>query len=462
MKNLFQSACLRAFLRMTAFLLSFPRVSRGLILFGFLAFAAQAQATLPIEHWRTSTGAEVYFVESRNLPILDVSVDFPAGSSADTPEKSGLANLTRHLLPLGAGGLSENDISSRLADVGAVLGSHFDPDRAGITLRTLSGERERDQALDILARILQRPEFPEAVLAREKARIVAVLQEEGTRPEVIAQRAFAKLLYGTHPYGLRESGEVDTVEKLTRDDLVRFYQAHYRAGSAVVALMGDVSRRQAEAIAEQLTQGLPPGKAKLDLPPVKAPHSEMEEIPHPASQAHILLGYPGVKRKDPDYFPLFVGNYILGGGGFVSRLTEEIREKRGLAYSVYSYFYPLEQEGPFQIGLQTKKDQALEALKVVHSTLDNFIADGPTEGELEKAKDHIIGGFPLRIDSNRKIIEYLAVIGFYRLPLTYLDDFVRNVAKVTTFGIRDAFQRRIKPEDMVTVIVGAPQPPDGK
>lgn len=421
--------------------------------------ASSAFATLPIGHWRTASGAQVYFVENHDLPILDVSVDFRAGSSADTPAKSGLANLTRHLMGLGAGGLSEDEIAKALADVGAELGGRFDEDRSGFTLRTLTSGRERNQALDVFARILQQPEFPDNVLQREKARIIAAIKEADTRPESIAEKAFYKMLYHEHPYALRGSGETDTVGGLSRQDLVDFYHVRYAANEAVVAIMGDVTRSQAETIAEMLTKGLPQGEAGDALPPVPEPAAgETQRIPHPAAQAHILMGYPGVRRDDPDYFPLYVGNYILGGGGFVSRLIEEIREKRGLAYSVYSYFLPLKQQGPFEVGLQTKKDQADEALKLVRATLDEFIAKGPTEKELAAAKQNIVGGFPLRIDSNRKIMEYLALIGFYDLPLTYLDDFVKKVDKVTVAEIRDAFKRRIKPDRMVTVIVAGAEP----
>jgi len=152
---------------------------------------------------------------------------------------------------------------------------------------------------------------------------------------------------------------------------------------------------------------------------------------------------------------LYVGNYVLGGGGFVSRITEEVRNKRGLAYSAYSYFSPLERRGPFLIGLQTKREQAREALAVVQKTLREFLGNGPTEAELKAAKQNIVGSFPLRIDSNRKILEYLALIGFYRLPLTYLEDFSRNVERVTVGDIKSAFARRIDPDKLVTVVVGA-------
>ncbi|HSD62086.1 MAG TPA: pitrilysin family protein [Burkholderiales bacterium] len=421
-----------------------------------LLLALPAQAGVQIQHWQTSSGARVYFAENHDLPILDLSVDFPAGSSADTPEQSGLASLVEHLLGQGAEGLTEEQISNAFADVGASFTGRFDTDRAGLSLRTLSSAREKKQALDTFSRVLLKPTFPEAVVEREKARTIAAIKESDTKPETIADRAFERLLYGSHPYALRSSGEVGTVGALKRQHLVDFYQARYSRRDAVVAIMGDVTRPEAEAIAESLTAGLPEGKPVPALPKVALPErAETERIAHPATQAHILVGYPGINRGDPDYFPLWVGNYILGGGGFVSRLTHEVREKRGYAYSVYSYFAPLKQPGPFQIGLQTKKEQAEEALAVVRTTLDEFIARGVTEKELKAAKDNIIGGFPLRIDSNKKIHEYLAVIGFYGLPLTYLDDFTSNVDKVTAAQIQDAFKRRIDPQRMVTVVVGA-------
>lgn len=421
-----------------------------------LAWAIPAQAALPIQHWQTDSGADVYFVENHDLPILDVSVNFAAGSAHDTPEKSGLANVTRHLMTLGADGMNETQISEKLADVGASLGGEFDSDRASLSVRTLSSAREQGQALAVLAALLQQPTFPEAILEREKARVVSALQEAATKPAGIADKAFQKALFRDHPYALRESGEPETVAGLQRQDLVDFYQRHYRAQGAVIALIGDVSREQAAQIAESLTAGLPQGDAaSAKLPDVAYPQQAVtEKIPHPASQSHILLGYPGMNRGDPDYFPLYVGNYILGGGGFVSRLTEEVREKRGLVYSVYSYFMPMSALGPFQIGLQTKTEQADEALKVVRSTLSEFVRKGPTAQELKAARQNIVGGFPLRIDSNQKILQYLAVIGFYKLPLTYLDDFNKQIEKVTVAQIKDAFSRRIDPDKMVTVIVG--------
>ncbi|OGV78266.1 MAG: zinc protease [Methylotenera sp. RIFCSPLOWO2_02_FULL_45_14] len=423
-----------------------------------LVFSVSAHAGVKIQQWQTSVGAEVYFVENHDLPIVDLSVNFAAGSARDTAETSGLAGVTRYLMTLGAAGMTDEAISNKMADVGAILSGSFDADRAAFKLRTLSSEREKTQALDVFAKVLQQPDFPEAVLAREKARIISGLQESATQPESISNKAFMAALYGNHPYSLDESGEIDPVAKIKREDLQSFYNQFYGAKGAVVAIIGDLTREQANAIAEKVTSGLPNTAMVASIPAVTLPTQAKEQrIAHPASQSHILLGYPGIKRGDPDLFPLYVGNYILGGGGFVSRLTEEVREKRGLVYSVYSYFMPMAESGPFQIGLQTKKDQAEDALKLVKETLNNFLKNGVTEKELKAAKDNIIGGFPMRIDSNGKILDYLAMIGFYKLPLSYLDDYNKNVEKVTTAQIKDAFNRRLKPENFVTVIVGAPE-----
>jgi zinc protease len=421
-----------------------------------LGVTHSAFATPHIQHWQAPSGAQVYFVEDHDLPMLDVAVDFAAGSGFDDTAKPGVAGLTNGLLDLGVEGLSEDDIARKLADIGAQMGGHSDTDRSGVSIRTLSSAAERDVALDILARVLQLPLFPEAVLAREKTRMIASLKEAETKPESISAKAFGKAVFGAHPYG--RTTEVADVEKIQRGDLQAFYRAHYGAKAAIVALMGDITRAEAEAIAQRLTAKLPAGGASTNIAAVtvQIPASE-QRIAHPASQGHILIGAPGIARNDPDYFPLYVGNYILGGGGFVSRLMNEIREQRGMAYSVYSYFMPMQQPGAFQIGLQTKKEQADEALKLTRATLREFVDKGVTENELQAAKDNIIGGFPLRIDSNKKILDYLGVIGFYNLPLTYLDDFTAKVDKVTTAQIRDAFKRRIHPEAMATVIVGAPE-----
>jgi zinc protease len=406
-----------------------------------------------IQHWVAPTGAKVYFVASRDLPILDVQIDFVAGGARSPAEKSGVASLTAGLLDAGAGNMDEEQISARLVDLGAKLASSSDHDRASVNLRTLSSAEEKTGALALLRAVLSAPTFPEPVLAREKTRTIESLREADTRPDAIAGKRFAQAVYPGHPYGSVATQE--SVSRIARDDLVAFHQAHYVARGAVVSIIGDVSRSEAEAIAIQLTEALPASDLPSPLPAVTLPQRETIKVAHPAAQSHIHAGLPAVSRTDPDYFALLVGNYTLGGGGFVSRLMKEVREKRGYAYSVYSAFVPRVLAGPFQIGLQTKREQAQDALKVVDEVLTKFLAEGPTAQELTAAKKNLIDGQALRIDSNAKLLGYLSLIGFYGLPLDYLDQFPRRVAAVTRDDVKAAFRRHVKPEHLVTVIVAA-------
>lgn len=426
-------------------------LSRAVFSLAAVLAAMPAMATVDIQHWVTPNGARVYFVESHVLPILDTQVDFDAGAARDPAGRNGVAALTQGLLDAGAGGLDEDALAEKLSDLGAQLAGVVDNDRAGVSLRTLSSPREREGALALLHTLLTKPEFPAAVLEREKARMIAGLKEADTKPDSIGAKRFARALYGDHPYG--RTATVESVSAIGRDDLLNHYRVHYVAPRAVVSIVGDVTRAQAEAIALQLTGDLPAGEPLTPLPAVTMPQATTERIAHPANQSHIFVGQPVMRRGDPDFFPLQVGNYILGGGGFVSRLTKEVREKRGYAYSVYSYFNPQRQPGPFQIGLQTQRSQAADALKVVDETLASFMAKGPTDEELRAAKRNLVDGYSLRLDSNRKLLESLAVIGFYGLPLDWLNKFPERVQAVTAAQVREAFQRRLSADNMVRVIV---------
>lgn len=432
-----------------------PPKRPAVLLAALLAFvAAAAQAALPIEHWTTSNGARVYFVRADTIPMLDVRVDFDAGARLDPPGRAGLASLTAAMLSRGIEGADETQIAERFARLGARRGASAGDDRANVSLRTLTGEQRDERAIELLAEIVSRPTFPDPVLVRERQRVIQAIREAGTRPATIAQRSFDAMLYGAHPYGVHATPE--TVAAISRGDLAAFHRAHYLARDAVVSMIGAIDRAHAERIAERLVRDLPAGDSAPKVPDVKPlERAEERRIEHPATQSHILVGQPAVARGDPDYFPLLVGNYVLGGGGFVSRLYEEVREKRGLAYSVYSYFSPMLQPGPFTIGLQTAKEQTDLALGVVRDTLGRFLAEGPTEEELAAAKANLVGGFALRIDSNAKIVDNLAVIGFYRLPLDYLDRWTERVDAVTLAQVREAFARVLDAQRMATVVVGA-------
>ena len=412
-----------------------------------------ALAGVKIENWVSPTGARIFFVESRVLPILDVQVDFAAGSMFDPPGKSGSAALTRSVLGLGAGKLDETAIAEQMADIGATLGGGADTDRASVAVRTLAFAEKRDAALEMLRIVLHAPRFEAAIFEREKARTIAGLKEAMTRPDSIAGKAFWAAMYPDHPYGRAATPE--SVAVLTRDDLAAFHATYYTAANASITLVGDISRAEAEKIAEAIAAGLPKG-APATLPSApKVAAGKAVRVEHPASQAHIHIGMPAIERGNPDFFPLIVGNYTLGGGGFVSRLMKEVRDKRGYAYSVSSYFNPLRQPGPFQIGLQTKRSQAKDAIALSRDVLDGFLKDGPSAEELAAAKANLTGSFPLRLDSNKKILDNVAVIGFYGLPLDYLDNYQKKVQAVTVDEVKRAFSRYVRPADLMTVTVAA-------
>jgi zinc protease len=420
---------------------------------------APAHALLPIEHWHTQGGARVYFVASHEIPMLDISVDFVAGTTLDPAGKSGVASLTQYMLRLGAGGWSEQEIEERLADIGASLGGSTDQDRARVTLRSLSSLAERTEAVEVLRRIVQRPNFPEAQLAREKRRLIASIRDALTKPDTVADITFRRAIYGEHPYGRVTTAA--SIAGIEMDDLRQFHARYYRSDRAVISIIGALSRGEAEEVAESIVAELPRAEEAAPVlpPPVTAEPGADKRVAHDATQAHILIGAPVLRRGDPDFFALQVGIFILGGGGFVSRLMQAVREDRGLAYSVYSYFQPMKAAGPFEVGLQTQRKQADEALSVVRDTLAKYIVEGPTEAEVASAKQSLIAGFPLRLDNNRKILDHLTVIGFYRLPLNYLDNYVDRIAEVSLSQVRDAFARRVRFDELVTIVVGGESPP---
>lgn len=417
-------------------------------------FSVTVSANPEIEHWRTTNGTRVYFVPAPELPIVDMRIIFNAGAARDE-DNPGVALMTNGLMPEGAGGFTADQLAEQFESIGAQFGNSAQRDMAVLSLRTLSEKKVFDASVKTLNTILTHPDFPTDAFERERSRLLTALQRRKQSPGDVAGEAYYNSIYGQHPYHNQPTGTEDGIKALTTEKLKSFYKKYYVGRNAVLAIVGDLTRSDAEALAETLMDGLPEGQPADDLPTV-APLTKGKEIRinHPSAQTHILVGQPGMKRGDPDYFALYVGNHMLGGSGLVARLAEEIREKRGLAYSTYSYFMPMREDGPYTFGLQTKNESADEALKVLRETITKFIKEGPTAEELEASKKNITGGFPLRISSNKKIIDYIGMIGFYQLPMDYLDTFNQRVMAVTLDDIKKAFQKRIHLDKMTTVLVG--------
>jgi zinc protease len=420
----------------------------------FLLVSTTAWSGPTIQNWQTKSGASVLFVEASDLPMVDLRVVFDAGSARDG-EKPGLSQLTNAVLTDGAGQWNADQIALRMDSVGAKFGSGALRDMAWVSLRTITEEKAFETSVSTLAEILKAPTFPVDALERNRKMMLASLQQELQSPGAVAKKQFMQTLFGSHPYAIHSGGTQGSLKAITRDDLVAHQQRYYVAKNATISIVGDLDRKQAESLAERITSGMQPGEAAPALPKVSGlKQASSKSVPFPSSQSHILLGQPGMHRGDPDYYALYVGNHIFGGSGLVSLLVDEVREKRGLSYSVYSYFSPMRADGPFVMGAQTKNDQARLALDVMRKALKDYIQRGPTDAELKAAKQNITGSFPLNISSNGKIVEYISMIGFYKLPLDHLDTFVSKVNGVTKEQIKDAFNRRVHPDKFVTVVVG--------
>ncbi len=427
-----------------------------------LTFVSAAQAVIPIQHWTHASGARVYLVPSPSIPMLDVQITVDGGSRRDPVAQAGLASATGGMLLAEVGpqpgqpALDENQLGEAWADLGAQFGASASGDRFSVSLRTLTEPDLLRGAVALAARQLAAPAWPEPIWQRDRERTIAALVEAENRPATHAARAFDAAVYGNHPYGFDTTPT--TLNAISVADMRNFYRRHMAACRAQVSLVGAIDRAQADRIVDQFMTAIAPNGC-VALPPVAqvTPLTAALErrIPFVAAQAQVQIGQPGFVRSDPDFFPLIVGNHILGGGGFTSRLTSEVREKRGLSYSVYSFFAPGLHAGAFQIGLTTRPDQADQAIGVAREVLQRFVREGPTQAELQAAKDNLVKGFALRIDSNRKLLDNVANIAWNGLPLDYLDHWTEQVQRVSLADVQRAFSRVLQPERMVTVVVGA-------
>lgn len=430
------------------------RVYTRIFIFSLFFCSAASLASPNIEYWATSKGTDVYYVYAPELPMVDIQIVFDAGSTRDG-DALGTAMLVNSLLADGADGDNADVISSGFESLGAIYGANVGYDSASLHLRSLTEQDVLTKAINNFKKVISKPDFPEDAFERKRSQMLVGIKAKQQSPSAIAKDEYMNAIYELHPYGKPSEGKQITIKSIERENIISFYKKYYTAKNSMIAIVGSVERELAMQISEEIVSPLPDGEKANSLPEVK----ELDQaknifIEFPSTQTHILVGQPGLKRGDPDYFPLYVGNHILGGGGMVSRLFEEIREKRGLSYSAYSYFTPMLFKGPFIAGLQTKTNQADEATSILLENIKKYVEEGPTEEELIAAKKNIIGGFPLRIDSNNKILNYVVVIGYYKLPLDYLNTFNSSVEKVTADDIKDAFKRRLSPDKLVTVKVG--------
>lgn len=423
----------------------------------FLVLTVQAEPVpkvVPIQTWNTSNGARVLFVAAPEIPMIQINTVFAAGSARDQ-QAYGLAQLTNSMLDQGTSQHNADQIAAAFDDIGAIYGANVDRDMAVVSLQSLTDPKYFNSALQNYIEVISKPNFPQTALERLQKQTLVALNQQLQAPDVVSGKAFVSTLYGNQPYGHPVLGTPETVTKITTADLQRFYQQYYVAKNALITIVGAVNKQQAMDIAQQITAALPTGEKAPAIPmATAAAKGGVQKINFPSEQTHILMGGMGITYQDPQYFPLLVGNYIFGGAPLSSQLFLQVREKRGLVYNISSGFRPLAAKGPYAIILQTRNNEAATALQVVQDTLKQFLSKGPSSQELVAAQKKIINGFPLGIANNDAISSNLVTIGFYNLPLNYLDTYRDNIRAVTTNQIKQAFAERIHPEQLITVMVG--------
>lgn len=407
-----------------------------------------------IEKWVTKNGVKVVFYKAMEVPMVDISLAFAAGSAFDG-KHHGLSTLTANLMNQGSSGEDATSLAETLADTGAQFNAQNSKDMAVYTLRTLSNKKALEKSTEVFEKIINHPDFPNEAFEREKKQQLMAIEQAKDSPDEVATLTFFKTLYQDHPYAHSPLGTKDTVNALNKGQVLEFYKHYYVAHNALLIIVGALDLPQAQQLADKLTKALPQGEKAQAIPKAAlSPLAKTINIPFPSSQTKVRLGQIGIDHHNPNYFPLLVGNYILGGGTLLSRLGLEVREKRGLTYGVTSQFVSMPGSGPFLISLSTKNDSTKDALKITQDTLQTFINEGPTEKELDAAKQYLSGSFPLSLGSNSAIASLLLRMSFYQLPDDFLDTYVNRIKNTTREQIRQAFAQQVHPDSMLLLTVG--------
>ncbi|WP_435103382.1 M16 family metallopeptidase [Arhodomonas sp. AD133] len=419
-----------------------------------LIVPSAAMAVPDVQHWQTEGGTRVAFVPARELPIVDVRVVFDAGAARDG-DSPGLAGLTNNLLLEGTDAASAGEIARRFEQVGARVSTGSARDMAWVHLRSLSRGENLDAAVGHLAGVLAAPAFEQTAFERVREQMQVSLRYAKQDPGDRAGRAFMRALFGDHPYASPPAGTREGLAAIERADVRAFHERYYGAANATIAIVGDLDRDRAEALARELASARPAGEAAPALPPTpELDSSRTVRVPFDSTQTHVIIGQPAVARGDERWVPLYLANHALGGGGMVSILTERMRDERGLSYNSSSGLSAAAAGGWFQMDTEVRNSALDEALTVLRETLQQFHDKAPAPERLELARRNITGSFPLNFDSNRDLVSYIAMIAFYDLPPDYLQRFRDDIGAVSAERVGDVFGAVIDPGRQITVLVG--------
>ena len=423
----------------------------------FIAFVVLAGFTSPafaidIQVVKSKSGITAWLVEEHSLPIVSVSAAFRGGAAMDPVQKLGLANMVSGLLDEGAGDLDSNAFQSRLADKAIRMSFDADKDTFSASMRMLS--EFKDEAFDLLALALTKPRFDQAAVERIRSQIIVGIKYSEQDPQTIMAKTWRAAYFGDHPYGHDTQGTPETVAAITPDDLRTFVKERFAKDNLYVAVVGDVTPDELRGLLDKAFGGLPGKSVPYIMPPVTPAAGKVIRVPKDVPQAVVEFGEEGILRKDPDWYPAYVMNYILGGGGFTSRLTEVVREKNGLAYTVGTGLSPLDYAGIFAGFVGTDAKTVDKSKELIEQEVSRMARDGVTQEELDAAKSYLTGSYPLNFDTSGKIAGQLLGVQMEGLGLDYIDKRNSMVEAVTLDQVNAAAKRLLKPDNMLWVIVG--------
>ncbi len=419
-----------------------------------LGLPLKSEAVLKPQRRVLDNGLVLIVLERHALPMVTVTLSLKTGSIYDPPGQEGLANLTGSCLSRGTKRRTATQISKEIDFVGGILSSTTGLDFSQLNLTIL--KKELNLGFDLLADVLLRPAFAVDELAREKQEVIADLIRQDDEPRQVAAKAFYKMVYGSHPYWHPTEGTLESVGRIKRNQLVKFHRKYYRPNNAVMVVVGDITPAEVNRLLKKYL-------ADWESEPVDFPEPDAAPAPgkiqqklidKPLTQATIMLGHLGISRRNPDYYATYVMNYILGGGGFSSRLVTRIRDNLGLVYSVGSYFRANIQPGDFQVSAQTKNSSAPQVVKAILSEIRRIHTQPVSDEELQAAKAYITGSFPLKLDTNSKVASYLTYMENYGLGMDYLEKFPQYINAVTKEMVQAAAEKYLRPDNYTLVIVG--------
>jgi zinc protease len=419
------------------------------------AFATLAKAEIEIEEIQTPGGLSAWLVHEPSIPIIAIELSFRGGASLDAPGKEGAAYLMAGLLEEGAGPYSDQEFLKETERLAARFGYSARRDEVSISAQMLS--ENRDESIELLRHALLSPRFATDAVERVRGQVISSLRSDKTDPGTIARDTFRTMSFPDHAYGRKTEGTVDSVAALTVDDLKAAHQATLVKSRLSIGVVGDITADELSKVLDRLLGDLPDAGPELPArTETKAP-AGITIVETPTPQSSAVFGQKGIARKDPDFFAAFVMNHILGGGGFSSRLTQEVREKRGLTYGVYSYLAPMDNADMIYGGVSSSNDRIAEAVDVIRSEWHRMAEEGVTDEELQNAKTYLTGAYPLRFDSNSKIAKGIVGLQIVGLPSSYIDTRNDNVNAVTREDIARVAKRLLDADALSFVVVGQPE-----